>query len=81
MLSIKVLGTGCPNCIRLEKIVHQAADHLGIEAHIEKVTDMSKIMEYPIMTTPGLVIGEKVVCSGRVPSPAEVTTWLTSALV
>ncbi len=80
MLSIKVLGSGCQNCVRLEKIVHQATDTLGVEAQIEHVTDMAKIMSYSILSTPGLVIDEKVVCSGRVPSPAEVTTWITSAL-
>ncbi|MEJ5240429.1 MAG: thioredoxin family protein [Anaerolineales bacterium] len=53
---------------------------LGIEADVIKVTDYNQIMEYPILSTPGLVINERVVCSGRIPTPAEVTTWVTNAL-
>ena len=53
---------------------------LGIDAEIEYVKDIKKIMEYPILTTPGLVIDENLVCSGRVPSKAEVTTFITTAL-
>jgi small redox-active disulfide protein 2 len=80
MLTIKVLGPGCANCKKLEAIAHQAVDLIGIEAKIIKVTDYPDIMAYNIMSTPGLVINEKVVSSGRIPSPAEVTTWLTNAL-
>jgi hypothetical protein len=53
---------------------------LSVEATIEHVRDMKKIMEYPILQTPGLVIDEKLVCSGRVPTKAEVTTFITTAL-
>jgi hypothetical protein len=53
---------------------------MGVEAEIVKVTDYNKITEYNIMSTPGLVINEKVVCAGRIPTPAEVTTWLVNAL-
>ncbi|HEY4688960.1 MAG TPA: thioredoxin family protein [Anaerolineae bacterium] len=79
MLSIKVLGSGCENCKKLEQIVRQTAVALGIETQIEKVTDPAAIQTYPILATPGLVINEKVVSAGRIPSGAEVTTWLTSA--
>ena len=81
MLTIKVLGSGCANCKRLEAIAHQAVDQLSIEAEVIKVTDYADIMAYNILSTPGLVINEKVVSSGRVPSPAEVTTFLTNALM
>jgi small redox-active disulfide protein 2 len=76
MLTIKVLGSGCANCKKVEAIARQAADNLNVQAEIIKVTEYNKIMEYPILSTPGLVINEKVVCFGRIPSPAEVAEWL-----
>lgn len=80
MLTIKVLGSGCANCKKLEAIAHQVVDQLGMEAKIVKVTEYPDIMAYNIMSTPGLVINEKVVSTGRIPTPAEVTTWLADAL-
>jgi small redox-active disulfide protein 2 len=79
MLTIKVLGSGCPNCKKVEVIARQAVDALGVQAEVVKVTDYNQISEYDILSTPGLVINEKVVCSGRIPSTAEVTTWLADA--
>lgn len=80
MLTIKVLGSGCENCKRLAWLAERAASHLGIEAKVIKVTDYNEIMKYDILSTPGLVINEKLVASGRVPSEAEITTFLTDAL-
>ncbi|MBN2084722.1 MAG: TM0996/MTH895 family glutaredoxin-like protein [Anaerolineales bacterium] len=80
MLTINVLGAGCANCKKLEEIARQAVEAKGLQAEFIKVTDYNKIMEYNIMSTPGLVINGKVVCSGRIPSPAEVTGWLTEAV-
>jgi len=79
-MKIKVLGPGCGKCHQLEKTVKDAVSELGIDAEIEDVKDIKKIMEYPILTTPGLVINEKLVVSGRVPSKAEVTTFITTAM-
>lgn len=78
---IKVLGPGCNNCKTLERVTKEAVAELGIEATIEKIEDYSTIAEYGVMSTPALVINEKVVYSGRVPTPAHVRELLTSAAV
>ena len=80
MLTIKVLGSGCANCKRLEQIARKVVADLSIEADVIKVTDYNDIMAYNILSTPGLVINEKVVSSGRIPSAAEITTFITNAL-
>ncbi|MDD5083126.1 MAG: thioredoxin family protein [Dehalococcoidales bacterium] len=80
-MKIKVLGMGCARCQQLEKTTREVLKELGVDAEIEDVKDIKKIMEYPILTTPGLVIDEKLVCSGRVPSKAEVSNFITTALV
>lgn len=80
MLTIKVLGPGCENCKKVESIARQAAAGLAIEAAFIKVTDYKDIKAYNILATPGLVINENVICAGRIPTAAEVTTWLANAL-
>jgi len=76
---IKILGTGCAKCMQLEKTVKEAVKELGIDAKIEEVKDITKILAYPILTTPGLVIDEKVVCSGKIPSKDEVKKYIKEA--
>lgn len=80
MLTIKVLGSGCANCKKLEAVARQVVEQMGVQAEVIKVTEYPDIMAYDVMSTPGLVINEKVVSYGRIPSPAEITTWLTNAL-
>jgi len=71
-MEIKILGTGCPKCKTLEKMVINALTELDVAADVGKVEDIVKIMGYGIMHTPGLVINGKVVLSGRLPSNEEV---------
>jgi small redox-active disulfide protein 2 len=80
MISIKVLGSGCANCVRVADLAHKAVGSLGAEAMVEKVTDFAEIRKYKVLATPGLVINETVVCAGRIPTVAEVTTWLANAM-
>ncbi len=80
MLTVKVLGSGCENCKRLEAIVRQVVSQLAIDAQIIKVTEFAEIAKHHLLATPGLVINEKVVSAGRVPSEAEITTFITTAL-
>ena len=80
MLTIKVLGPGCANCKKVEQVARQTLNRLSVEAQIEKVTEHAEIRKYPILATPGLVINEKLVSAGRIPTEAEVTTWIVDAL-
>ncbi len=76
-MEIKVLGTGCPKCKALEKATKDVVAEMNINANVVKEEDIMKIMEYGVMHTPGLVINEKVVLSGRVPSSTEIKDLLT----
>jgi small redox-active disulfide protein 2 len=73
---IKVLGSGCTNCVNLEKAARAAIADLGIDATIEKVTDYPTILGYGVMSTPGLVVDEKLVLAGRVPNAAQLRELL-----
>lgn len=75
-MHIKVLGPGCANCVNLEKNTRDALASLGLQATVEKVTDYADIAGYGIMRTPGLVVDEQVVLSGRVAKPAEIASLL-----
>jgi small redox-active disulfide protein 2 len=79
-MEIKVLGTGCARCKSLEKVTTRAVNELNLDATVEKVEDIQKIMEYAVMRTPALVINEKVVMSGQVPKIAEMKEVLTNNL-
>ena len=75
-MQIKILGTGCAKCQRLEQLTREVVAELGIEAEFDHVRDMKMIMAYPVMTTPALVIDEEVKVAGRMPSKEEIAGWL-----
>ncbi len=79
-VSIKVLGSGCTNCRKLEALAKAVVGELGGAASVEHVQDFRQIAAYGVMATPGLVVDEVVRSAGRIPSKAEVTSWLTTAL-
>lgn len=86
MLNIKVLGPGCINCERVAHMVVTALEELETElgdncpqATLQKVTDHGEFLKYGVLVTPGLVINEKVVCAGRIPTKGEIRQWLSSA--
>ena len=76
MLTVKILGSGCANCKKLEAVARSAATAANLQADFVKVTDMQQIMNYDLLSTPGLVINEKLVSSGRIPTQAEIQNWL-----
>ena len=78
MLTVKILGSGCANCKKLEAVARAAAARAQVEAEFVKVTDMNDILSFNVMSTPALVINDKVVSSGRIPSLADIQKWLTA---
>jgi small redox-active disulfide protein 2 len=78
-MEIKILGGGCPKCKRLEALAREMVDELGLSARFTKVKAMPEIMTYDILSTPALVIDEKVMCFGRIPEKEEVRVWMKNA--
>lgn len=76
MKTIKILGTGCAKCKQTEVVVREALSETGMSANVEKVEDIQRIMEYDVMSTPALVVDDKVILSGRVPTKIEVKAML-----
>ncbi len=79
MLNIKVLGPGCPNCQKLAEMCKEVVVENNIEANIEKITEFSKFADYGLLMTPGLVINEKLVSSGKIPTKSTITHWIEDA--
>ena len=79
MLTIKVVGPGCPNCHKVEENTRKAVANFGFEADIIKVSDYEEIKKFNILGTPGLVVNDKVVCAGRIPEESEIMSWLADA--
>jgi len=78
-MNVKILGTGCVNCKRVEAIVREVAAEAGLQADVEEVKEIPAILSYGIMHTPGLVVDGELKASGRVPSRAEIAEWLTTS--
>jgi len=76
---IKILGTSCPNCIRLEDLTKKAVQELNVNAEFVKVREIYKILEYGIARTPGLVINEELKSSGRIPPLEQIKSWILQA--
>jgi len=77
-MDIKILGSGCAKCAKLESLTRAATADLGIAAEFEKVTDPAEIASWGVMATPALVVDDEVVLSGRVPSPDDVRQLLAA---
>lgn len=76
MMKIQILGTGCPKCEKLAANAKKAADNLGLDYEMEKVTELNQIMEFGVMSTPALAVDGKVLIVGKVPNPAELEKLL-----
>lgn len=76
MIEIKVLGPGCPNCVRLENLCKEVVEELGLEARVEKITDLIEFANYGVMLTPGLVVNGKLLLQGKLPTKATLANWL-----
>ncbi|MBC7246724.1 MAG: TM0996/MTH895 family glutaredoxin-like protein [Actinobacteria bacterium] len=75
-MEIKVLGPGCKKCKATKEAIREVVEELGLDARVDEVTEMSEIMKYNVLTTPGVVVDGKVVCKGKVPSKKEIEGWL-----
>ncbi len=75
-MKVEILGTGCPKCKLLEANAKKAVAEAGVKANISKVTEIDKIVEYGVMSTPAIVIDGKVKSSGRIPTAEEIKKWL-----
>ena len=80
MLNIKVLGSGCANCQKLEALCKEVISEQEIEANIEKITDINKFADYGVFVTPGLLINDKVVSSGKIPTKSTLKHWIEAAV-
>jgi len=79
-MEIKVLGPGCPRCEQTEKIVKEAVAETGVEANVEKVTDVMKIATYGVLGTPAVVVDGEVKSVGKIPKKDEIKVWLAKPL-
>lgn len=79
MVEVKVLGPGCPNCKTTQKLIEEVTSLNGIEIELEKIEDMTEIMSYGVMSTPGVVVDGKIAHAGGVPDKKTILSWFTSS--
>ncbi|MDX9845967.1 MAG: thioredoxin family protein [Tenuifilaceae bacterium] len=79
-MDIKVLGPGCPNCLRLEAMCREIVNELGIDAEIEKITNVSTFPNYGVWLSPGLIINGQLKLQGKMPTQATLTGWIKNAM-
>ena len=77
-MEIKILGPGCAKCNKTEKLVQEVIKEIGVDANVEKVSDMMKIASYGVFGTPSVIIDNEVKCTGKVPKKKDIKTWLTT---
>ena len=76
-MEIKVLGPGCAKCMKTEKLVKEVIKEIGVEASVEKVTDMMQIASYGVFGTPSVIVDGNVKCTGKVPKKEDIKAWIT----
>jgi len=76
MVTIRVLGTGCPGCNELEQMCFNVLGQYNIDADMQKITDIKKIAEFGVMSTPALIINGKTYCTGKIPTKQTLTHWI-----
>ena len=75
-MEIKILGTGCVNCLKVEKLVRETVADSSVQADIEKETDITKIVKYGVFSTPAVVVDGKVKSVGKIPKKEEILAWI-----
>jgi len=80
MLNIKVVGSGCPNCQKLEALCNEVVSEKGFEANIEKVTDVNDFEDLDVFITPGLIVNDKVLSQGKIPTKSTLEHWLNKEI-
>ena len=79
MIDIKVLGSGCPNCKKLEALCQEVVTENSLEANIDKITDLNKFADYGVMMTPGLIVNDKILSQGKIPTKSTLEHWIKEA--
>ena len=80
-MEIKILGPGCAKCNKTEELIREMLEETGVDAHVEKVTDMMEIASFGVLGTPSVIMDNEVKCTGQVPKKNDIKTWLSQHTV